>query len=103
MFDIFHMHVSYLKTLMKTDISSHRILSFRTLNTHILLIKRDSEMSQSLTKILSRARVNIPNANFLNLIPSISILTGFKIMLKMHIIWHLTVSLHAQKLEISYF
>ena len=46
------MHVSYFKTLTKIYIYLEHILSFRTLNEHILLIKRDYEMRRCLTKIV---------------------------------------------------
>ena len=64
LFEHFHMHVSYLKTLTKIDICSECMLSFRTLNEYILLVKRDCEIRRSLRKILSRARVNVPDAKF---------------------------------------
>ena len=37
MLHIFHMYLSYLKTLTKIEIYSERILSFRTLNEHIFV------------------------------------------------------------------
>ena len=52
---IFRIHVSYQKTLVKTDVYSERIFWFCTLNEHILLVKRDSETCRFLTKVLSRA------------------------------------------------
>ena len=47
------------------NICLERTLSFHTLNKHLLLVKHDSEKSQSLTKIMSRARVHVPDAIFL--------------------------------------
>ena len=46
------MYVSYLKTLMKTELCSYRVFSFCTLNGHILLLKRDYEMRRYLEKIM---------------------------------------------------
>ena len=71
------MTLSYPKTLTKIDFRLERTLSFHTLNTHILIIKRDSDDDRSLAKILSRARVHIPEAKNWNLGPSITILMGF--------------------------
>ena len=71
------MHVSSQKTLTKTDFCSYHILSFYTLNIHMLLIKRGFETSQYLTKVLSRACAKVPNAKISKLSPSITILTGF--------------------------
>ena len=39
LFEFVHTFVSYPKTLTKTDICSDYILSFRTLNYHILLVE----------------------------------------------------------------
>ena len=58
----FHMYVSYPKTSTKIEIYSECILPFCTLNDHILLTKRDSEMRRYLGKILFKARVSAPDA-----------------------------------------
>ena len=42
LFDIFHIYLTYSKTLMKTKCSKH-IITFHTLNKHILLIKYTSD------------------------------------------------------------
>ena len=43
MFGHFHIHVSYIKTLTEIELCSERILTFCTLNEHILLIKCASD------------------------------------------------------------
>ena len=49
----FHMHVSYQQTLTKIYICLEHMLTFYTLNGHILIIKRDSDNGRSLGKIVS--------------------------------------------------
>ena len=65
------------KTLTKMDLCSERTLSFHTLNEHILLVKRDSEMSRFLAKVLLQAHMKVSKAKILNLSPANTILTGF--------------------------
>ena len=45
-----HMYLSYLKILTKIELCSENILSFHTLNEHILLVKRVSDKYQTLEK-----------------------------------------------------
>ena len=77
LFEIFHMHLSYPKTLTKMELCSVHILWFHTLNKHILLIKHDSDDDRSLGKTVFWARASAPYAKNWNFSPSITILIGF--------------------------
>ena len=76
-FGISHMHASYQKTLTTIDICSERILSFCTLNEHILLLKHDYDTGRSLAQKLSWAHAMVSDDKFLYLSPSNIIITGF--------------------------
>ena len=61
----------------KMNIRSERILSFCTLNEHILLVKGVSDETQSLGNNVYRVHTNTPDTNILNLCSYNSILMGF--------------------------
>ena len=67
------MNVSYTKT----DLYAEHMLTFYTLNEHILPMKCAYEMKRSLAKIVSWARVSAPDAKNWNVSPSITIIMGF--------------------------
>ena len=62
---------------MEMELCSVHILSFHTLNEHILLMKRASDESQYLVNSVIRVYMNTLNAKVLNLRPSHTILIGF--------------------------
>ena len=53
------------KNLTKMDICLERMLSFYTLNGHILLVKLDFETCRSLTKVLSWAHARVSEAKIM--------------------------------------
>ena len=79
MFEHFHMHVSYPKTLTKMDICSECMLSFRTLNEHILLVKRDYEIIYIYKKVITISLV--PEKTYTN--HSFFIVKDFLILCKL--------------------
>ena len=76
-FETFHKFLSYLKTLTKMELCLVHILSFHTLNEHILLIKCASDDGQYLKNNVYCVCANAPNTNICNSSPSNNIIMGF--------------------------